>query len=173
MESCRSYWKDPNRPPLVIRATHKGGPHNIPMGAGIPHGGKRAKCIFGNYVERYRIDDAGNGAPPRLGVIGGARKLGESPRDLADCARMAGDRSSNAGNHRGNADNTTSNFGRYYLDPAAWKPEELDMEGDWRNIGILHRCKVATGLGSGRQTGSWGLRFPPRVRSNPSVRYEG
>ena len=65
-------------------------------------------CIFGNYVERYRNDDGGNGEPHRFGGKEGEKQLGESPRDFADCARVAGDKSSNEGNHWGNADNTTS-----------------------------------------------------------------
>ena len=83
-------------------------------------------------------------------------KLGESPRDLAVCARMAGERSSNAGNHRGNVENNTSKFGMYYIDPAARKPKDLDTEDDWRNNGILHGRNVTTGLDDRPEVGDCG-----------------
>ena len=46
------------------------------MEPGIPRGEKREMCIFDNYVERYRIGDAGCGAPPRFGAMEGAGKPG-------------------------------------------------------------------------------------------------
>ena len=36
--------------------------------------------------------------------------------------------------------------GELRLDPTAKKPSSLDTEDDWRTIGILHGCKITTGL---------------------------
>ena len=133
------------------------------MDADIPRGEKRAKCIFGNYVERYRDDDSGECAHPVSGGNEGAMRLGESQRDLAAPARMPGDRPIDAANRRGNDDNDTSKVGICYLDPTSRKPKG-NTDDEERSIGILHGCNVTTGLDDRPEVGDCGF-LPGFARS--------
>ena len=55
----------------------------------IARGGKRAKCILGNYVDRYPRDDGARGGPPLHGSMEGAGVRAEPSPYLAGYARAA------------------------------------------------------------------------------------
>ena len=125
------------------------------MGAGTARGEKRAMCISGNYVERYRGDDNGYCDHPWGEDNKADIDIEQPPRDPVERAHIFGERLRDAEDCHGNAGCNTTKVGTPYLYPTS--RNEIDAEGDRRSIGILHGCKVTTGLDDRPEVGGCGF----------------
>ena len=106
------------------------------MGSISARGGKRAKCVLGNYEDKYLRADGARGVAPLHGSMEGSGALAD-PSPYQSCF---------ARGPFGGAGDNTSMAGDVCLDPTAKRPRSQDTEDDWRTFGILHGRKITTGL---------------------------